>query len=541
MLKTKGVNFTTKLNMKKYTLTLIFFAAASACFAEDVPVYGYKDNTAGTRNNITGTTSTSDLILDSTYNSETDVGGPMYRAPENMTVHSLRAIDTNQASGKGAVNLASYASTTGLTVDVNAASGTVSAIDVLSWKQNYTTTTIKNSYAGSTAVATVNFGDSLTVNSSSSTQAQTLVFDSITANVTATSTSVGISAQAGSTIKINSGATVNWSGSSTFGASGSTRTSALTIDGAYNLASSGSINMNFYSGAVLTVGSTGTLNINNNTISLNSGTTSTINGNLTTGAGSRLILGGTMTLANYTKLYTLTLTGTLTQATAAAGAANIGLEIHRTATISSGASLTVDEKISLKGDVVTGVDHSVTTAKLIANAGSNIVINGNGTDKISRLILWGLTSVTLNKENAITDQNGDSVRLVTAATSDDSVYTNLLYVNANQTFSSMNISSNISIYLDDAHTFSLDADGETLSFSAGKTATIYNFRDNAFYVGTDASNAAYLSNFVAYDADSSLVTLSITDGWLTAVPEPAEWAAILGALALGFAAYRRRR
>lgn len=29
--------------------------------------------------------------------------------------------------------------------------------------------------------------------------------------------------------------------------------------------------------------------------------------------------------------------------------------------------------------------------------------------------------------------------------------------------------------------------------------------------------------------------------WLTVVPEPAEWAAIFGALALGFVIYRRRK
>jgi hypothetical protein len=30
------------------------------------------------------------------------------------------------------------------------------------------------------------------------------------------------------------------------------------------------------------------------------------------------------------------------------------------------------------------------------------------------------------------------------------------------------------------------------------------------------------------------------DGWITAVPEPAEWAMIFGAIALAFVAYRKR-
>ena len=31
------------------------------------------------------------------------------------------------------------------------------------------------------------------------------------------------------------------------------------------------------------------------------------------------------------------------------------------------------------------------------------------------------------------------------------------------------------------------------------------------------------------------------DGWISSVPEPAEWAMIFGALALGFVAYRKRK
>ena len=47
-----------------------------------------------------------------------------------------------------------------------------------------------------------------------------------------------------------------------------------------------------------------------------------------------------------------------------------------------------------------------------------------------------------------------------------------------------------------------------------------------------------------YDNNGTLLgNATLSNGWITlvAVPEPAEWAMILGSLALGFAMYRRRK
>ena len=44
------------------------------------------------------------------------------------------------------------------------------------------------------------------------------------------------------------------------------------------------------------------------------------------------------------------------------------------------------------------------------------------------------------------------------------------------------------------------------------------------------------------DDSSYIGTAKLVNGWLTAaIPEPAEWAAIFGGIALAIAVYRRRR
>ena len=59
--------------------------------------------------------------------------------------------------------------------------------------------------------------------------------------------------------------------------------------------------------------------------------------------------------------------------------------------------------------------------------------------------------------------------------------------------------------------------------------------ENEFYKQTVATNnLGYNMNFVS-DGNSLSVIFSV------AVPEPAEWAMIFGALALGLAIYRRRK
>lgn len=65
-------------------------------------------------------------------------------------------------------------------------------------------------------------------------------------------------------------------------------------------------------------------------------------------------------------------------------------------------------------------------------------------------------------------------------------------------------------------------------------------------IGTDEENAKFLSKVLIDGAKNDALRFGELDSvaggyWLTTVPEPAEWAAIFGAIALGLALYRRRK
>ena len=73
---------------------------------------------------------------------------------------------------------------------------------------------------------------------------------------------------------------------------------------------------------------------------------------------------------------------------------------------------------------------------------------------------------------------------------------------------------------------------------------IFNFRENAIFVGDSAteSELALVKLYSGMDDSSYIGTAKLVNGWLTAaIPEPAEWAAIFGGIALAIAVYRRRR
>ena len=146
----------------------------------------------------------------------------------------------------------------------------------------------------------------------------------------------------------------------------------------------------------------------------------------------------------------------------------------------------------------------------------------------------------LSTDYAILKEDGSSVKFI--AESEDASFGNTLLVYANQKFSQMEVNSDLEMTLLDGVKLTLDGGGQTISIADGKVFTINNFVSNTIYVGTELSTSV-LDQIKAYDASSNLVDLGISDsGWLInmAVPEPAEWAAIFGALSL-FIAIRRKR
>lgn len=97
-------------------------------------------------------------------------------------------------------------------------------------------------------------------------------------------------------------------------------------------------------------------------------------------------------------------------------------------------------------------------------------------------------------------------------------------------------------------TILMDSDG-ILRLTADDSLTlkdglsIYNFAEDKVYVGTNVTAEELALIFLYSDEGQTLLgnTGITSDGWLTVVPEPAEWAAILGFIAIAFAVYRRRK
>ena len=153
----------------------------------------------------------------------------------------------------------------------------------------------------------------------------------------------------------------------------------------------------------------------------------------------------------------------------------------------------------------------------------------------------GNSVATLKTENAVTMDDGSSVKLFVDESS--SSLANKLVLDASQKFKKIELNGNLEITLAATAVLSLDDDSEaTISIAEGKYLTIYNFRDDAVYVGGNL-DVSVLSQIKAYDSESELQNLVVNEGWLQAqaVPEPAEWAAIFGAFALALAFRRRRK
>ena len=178
-------------------------------------------------------------------------------------------------------------------------------------------------------------------------------------------------------------------------------------------------------------------------------------------------------------------------------------------------------------------------ATITINEGANFYVDGKS-DAGSAITLKNGEFV-LNKKNAITNSNGDAVQLVSVDKA-----TNVIFrINESQEFKKI-VAHTIGIkyYLGEDATDTLTA--EFGSISNGKHI-IYNFEENRVFVLNDMTNPNDFFD-AYYNVNGEYVkvdNLYINNGWLSAinsaVPEPAEWAMILGALALGLAVYRKRK
>ena len=534
---------------KKLILSLgVCGIMAMSALAEEAITYtektikGKYTNPSGGRNDITGVSATTDLILDSTPN-ETANTGEMYRA-KNNTVHTIKAINGDAV---GDVNMASSNALDGyMTVDVNS-DADITAISVASWKQNNMTLNIKNTNANaSKASVTIDFGSSLTIDSTMSNQPQAVNISVAKGFVKATNTVIGNSASK-SYLKIDEGANVEWEGAIVVGKPGVDRVANITANGNLTFKDGGKSNLTLYRGTSFDIGAKSVVNFVNNAFTLNKYATVNVNGRLIMGGGSYSYINGTMNINNTAPqgqmaFYWLETTGTFTQATASK---NNGIRLWRKSNFKDGSDWTVDEILDLYGNVVSGASLDRTRAYAVMHEGSKMTIT-KASGKTAKIRLWGNSELQLYQANVFTDQNGNSIRLATAK-AEYSEYGNVVRLYSEQTFSDIYITngSNLEIYLEnDLAKLILDAEGRTLVNDTAEGLKVYNFREDSIYVGTNDQTKKSIANATFYDADKNVIQVMVgNNGWLTAVsvPEPAEWAMIFGALALTLAIYRKRK
>lgn len=197
----------------------------------------------------------------------------------------------------------------------------------------------------------------------------------------------------------------------------------------------------------------------------------------------------------------------------------------RSATFYNGSNLQMTGDITLYNKNTDFAAASGTT--LIINDGANVSFSGNLYMQNARLMLKKVNALGTNAKIFL-DSNSTKA---------------LLDLDASQEFDTITANTK-TLEIDLAQNVVLNA--SFVSENDGKFI-VFNFTDNQIKLknATDISDVntifqAYSSSDMSQKINSLYIT---SDGWLAmaTVPEPAEWAFILGALALGITIYRRRK
>ena len=472
--------------MKKVSLSIFLASLVLGAYAQDNVFPGNSDRgliTAGTYDEI---------ILDSS-------SANRYKA-KSVTTGKLTAVSGDSAGDVVIANSIDYDGKLGITVDIAKESGEHKVFSVASWEQNLFTLKFTNSVANSSAVALIDFGSTLTQNANAdpakptSSQSDYLVFENINAKVTATEAKIGAHATlaadygAYSTFTIAKTANVDWTGNMTFGYS-----AKVNLDGTF-----------------------------------------TLNGAYTDNSNAKLVHTGTFVYNNASKGITFSSkiesSGRFEQTTNA----DKGVTLQNDVVLNSGASWKVD------GQLLLAENHSLTV-----NDGAKFEFVNNG-----RLIFRKNSTVILNAENCLTLANGGFAKFTTYNNANECN----VYVNADQTIGNIYVNKTImNLYLADDVSLTLTV-VDNMAVNGVSTedkpaeVRIFNYQDESIQVlKTSDTIIAGIETFVKlYDAEGEFLgNATLVDGWITlveaTVPEPAEWAMIFGAVALGFAMYRRRK
>ena len=192
---------------------------------------------------------------------------------------------------------------------------------------------------------------------------------------------------------------------------------------------------------------------------------------------------------------------------------------------------------------------------------ARVEVNGNvdvyGKIRSDNILVNGGGKIALNVKDAILSTSGAATMVVvkhgaTISVAADNTIGHLYFAGQGESTINLELVGEVVFELDK---ISLYYDGTTKAQLDKGTLSVNGFADNRIFVTEDAKGTFERDDrfFFTATVDGKTITkeelqfvagsFNGKDGYwvnLTAVPEPAEWAAIFGAIALGFAAYRRR-
>ena len=498
------------MKKNKIATIVMLIVGATTGICADVTVTGQSIRTS-----ITPTSPSDNLILDSTIKGE-------YRVDQPTTFKSVYA---KSGTGLGNIDIMGQG---GFTIDINSNSGNVDALTANKLSMFYHNMTISNTAINSTAVANINVSTiDIKTLSSDYQQSQTLTFDSVIANVNATTTTIGNDNKPNperttepheASINIDNYANVTWNGN-------------------INLVGYGMINLtgqgNFVQNGDVSLGAK-TANNAGGTINIYGGSTYTIkSGAITMNKGSNLNIFGTLATSSSLTFDGKGIVTSVGEVKQTAGELKI---TDSSVSLSENSRWEIGEKLTVGSSSGVASLSTTDTSKILLTTGGRV------------LVLDPNSTLNLGSEDAIVGYNtstkAESYIAVVVAGSQS----HTMNISADQHFSYINIlaGSNLDITVsNDAHLY-LDNSYNAFQFgNESASMRIFDFQEGQIYVGNgDSARERIEQHVTLYDADKNFLgSATVVNGWisLVAVPEPAEWAMILGVLALGFAIYRRRK
>ena len=527
--------------MKKLTLTSILslFAASAALAATtvDTTVVGGSGDFS-TRVSLPTDNKNYNVILDGPASTKE---GTMFRGA-GATIASLDGATNTPGTVSDAGKVPAWNFTGDLTIDINSAeAGDITALTTGSnqFAWNLGTLTIKNSQSNDSTYANVDFGERfrMTVNNTAS-QASSLI---IATNANLSGSALAISNNFGGGVFFEKGVKVNYAVSQTHIGSGAVFSVG---ENAVVDASSKELSFNFYSGSTLKIAEGGTFKTQK--INTNTGWNAEINGNFEYLGKNQL------TLSN------VSISGGKFVATELTNGTNARTVITGSMSVSNGG--TIDQKggLEIKGASA----ESVASLTVDSSAGyiklyDNVATDAKGTTTYQgRLFLSGNAQLVINKADAFTrvltnGSTGYTTLMMSAAN-------NSIIVNEKAKFGNFyywNGATELTIELS-----ATNADAKLyiggIAGASGNTLIIENFADDmiCFWTNDETKTIGKYDTITATTADGTVYgkgDLTLVKGTLDGkdvyflnrinVPEPAEWAAIFGAIALGLAVYRRRK